>query len=44
MFGLNSFYDYDFDAEHERASIGLELKGSILDCNCIEKLNVRPLS
>ena len=41
MFGLNSFYDYDFDAEHERASIGLELKGSILDlsANKYQKLS-----
>ena len=31
MFGLNAFYDEDIKNEHARASLGLEVKGSILD-------------
>jgi len=31
MYGLNVFWDNDFEAQHNRASIGFELKGSMLD-------------
>ena len=31
MYGLNVFLDNDFEAQHNRASIGFELKGSMLD-------------
>ena len=31
MFGLNSFYDYEIDYSHQRASIGSEIKSSILE-------------
>jgi len=31
MFGLNSFYDYEIDYDHQRASIGGEIKSSILE-------------
>ena len=33
MFGLNSFYDYEIDYDHQRASIGGEIKSSILELN-----------
>ena len=33
LFGLNAFYDYEFDHEHQRFSIGAEIKSSILDLN-----------
>ena len=33
LFGLNAFYDYEFDYEHQRFSIGTEIKSSILDLN-----------
>ncbi|MDC3049363.1 inverse autotransporter beta domain-containing protein [Candidatus Pelagibacter sp.] len=33
LFGLNAFYDYEFDYEHQRFSIGAEIKSSILDLN-----------
>jgi adhesin/invasin len=33
LFGLNGFYDYEFDYEHQRFSIGAEIKSSILDLN-----------
>ena len=33
LFGLNTFYDYEFDYEHQRFSIGAEIKSSILDLN-----------
>ena len=33
LFGLNAFYDYEFDYEHQRFSIGVEIKSSILDLN-----------
>ena len=33
LFGLNAFYDYEFDYEHQRFSIGAEIKSSILDIN-----------
>tara|TARA_A100000164_G_scaffold197281_1_gene174916 strand:+ start:467 stop:1315 length:849 start_codon:yes stop_codon:yes gene_type:complete len=31
MYGFNVFWDNDFEAQHNRASIGLELKGSMID-------------
>ena len=31
MFGFNSFYDYEIDYDHQRASIGGEIKSSILE-------------
>ena len=31
LFGINFFLDNDFQAEHQRASIGLEAKGAYLD-------------
>ena len=31
MFGINLFYDNDFNANHQRGSIGLEAKGAYLD-------------
>ena len=31
MFGVNSFYDQDFEDHHRRASVGLEAKASVLD-------------
>lgn len=31
MYGLNLFYDNDFNANHQRGSIGLEAKGAYLD-------------
>ena len=33
LFGINAFYDYEFDYEHQRFSIGAEIKSSILDLN-----------
>ena len=33
MYGVNIFYDNDFEASHQRASIGFELKGAYLDFN-----------
>ena len=31
LFGINAFIDNDFEAEHQRASIGFETKGAYLD-------------
>ena len=31
MFGLNAFYDHELDYDHQRASIGGEIKSSILE-------------
>ena len=31
VYGINIFLDNDFEADHQRASIGLELKGAYLD-------------
>jgi len=31
MFGLNTFYDHELDYDHQRASIGGEIKSSILE-------------
>ena len=31
LFGANVFFDNDFEAEHQRGSIGLEVKGAYLD-------------
>jgi len=31
LFGLNAFYDYEIDYSHQRASIGGEIKSSILE-------------
>ena len=31
LFGVNVFFDNDFEAEHQRGSIGLEVKGAYLD-------------
>ena len=33
LFGLNGFYDYEIDYDHQRASIGGEIKSSILELN-----------
>mgnify|MGYP001168982383 FL=1 len=33
LFGINAFYDYEFDYEHQRFSLGSEIKSSILDLN-----------
>jgi len=33
LFGINAFYDYELDYEHQRLSIGTEIKSSILDLN-----------
>ena len=33
LFGINAFYDHEFDYEHQRFSIGTEIKSSILDLN-----------
>ena len=33
MYGINAFYDRDLTEGHQRGSIGLELKGSVLDFN-----------
>ncbi len=29
--GINSFYDWDMDAEHKRTSLGFEIKSAVLD-------------
>ena len=31
LFGINAFIDNDFEADHQRASIGFEAKGAYLD-------------
>jgi len=33
LFGLNAFYDHELDYDHQRASIGTEIKSSILELN-----------
>ena len=33
LFGLNAFYDHELDYDHQRASIGGEIKSSILELN-----------
>jgi len=33
MFGLNAFYDHEWDYDHSRASIGGEIKSSFLELN-----------
>ena len=33
MFGLNTFYDYELDYDHQRTSLGAEIKSSILELN-----------
>ena len=33
MFGINAFYDHEFDYKHRRASIGTEIQSSILELN-----------
>ena len=33
LFGLNAFYDHELDYDHQRASIGIEIKSSILELN-----------
>ena len=33
LFGLNAFYDHELDYDHQRASIGAEIKSSILELN-----------
>ncbi len=33
LVGLNAFYDYEFNYEHQRFSVGAEIKSSILDLN-----------
>ena len=33
MFGVNAFYDHEFDYDHGRASLGAEVKSSILEFN-----------
>ena len=33
MFGINAFYDHEFDYTHQRASIGTEIQSSILELN-----------
>lgn len=33
MWGINSFFDWDIDNNHSRASLGLEARGSILEFN-----------
>ena len=33
MYGYNAFYDYEIDYDHQRASIGGEIKSSILELN-----------
>ena len=33
MFGINAFYDHEFDYTHQRASIGAEIQSSILELN-----------
>ena len=31
MFGVNGFYDYELDYDHQRLGIGAEIKSSILE-------------
>ena len=33
IYGLNAFYDYEFDYDHSRASLGGEIKSSFLELN-----------
>ena len=33
LFGLNAFYDHELDYDHQRGSIGAEIKSSILEFN-----------
>ena len=33
LFGLNAFYDHELDYDHQRGSIGAEIKSSILELN-----------
>jgi len=33
MFGLNAFYDHELDYDHQRGSIGAEIRSSILELN-----------
>ena len=33
MFGLNTFYDYELDYNHQRTSLGAEIRSSILELN-----------
>ena len=33
MFGLNAFYDHEFDYDHSRTSLGAEIKSSYLELN-----------
>ena len=33
MYGLNAFYDYEFDYDHSRASLGGEIRSSFLELN-----------
>jgi len=33
LFGLNAFYDHELDYDHQRASIGAEIRSSILELN-----------
>ena len=33
MFGLNAFYDYELDYDHQRTSLGTEIRSSILELN-----------
>ena len=33
MYGLNAFYDHELDYDHQRGSIGAEIKSSILELN-----------
>ena len=33
MFGVNGFYDYELDYNHQRLGIGVEIKSSILELN-----------
>ncbi len=33
LYGINLFYDHEFDYDHQRASIGGEIKSSILELN-----------
>ena len=33
MFGLNTFYDHELDYNHQRTSLGAEIRSSILELN-----------
>ena len=33
LYGLNAFYDHELDYDHQRASLGAEIKSSILELN-----------